>query len=141
MSFIVDSVTLPSPDFGDTSALVVKMNTHRSMSGRLYTYIHKPVGPDSEILKKLSYTFSNVTYAIYVTLIAALDALTTTFTITDQNSVAWTVNILSVQTSITFEGRKVSAVDFSYQECIDYTSASHTDLGTISLSFEGYLDA
>ena len=40
--------------------------------------------------------------------------------------------------SVTFGGRKISAVDFANQSCVAYPTVHYADLGNITLEFEGY---
>ena len=140
MSFTFDGVTLPDPDWGNTQALSVKQHVHRSISGEYFTYVNKPIYdtqyPDE--MYKFTYTFSNVTYKKYLELRAVLDAVTGTVAVTDHEDVPWAVNLLSPITSMVFDARKISAIDFANQECSDYTNVYYAELGTITMELEGF---
>jgi len=137
MSFTFGGVTLPSPDWGNTQALSVKQHMHRSISGEYFTYVNKP--NLSHTIYTLKYSFSNVTYKKYLELRAVLDAVTGTVAVTDHESVVWTVNLLSPITSMVFDARRISAVDYANQECSDFTNAYYTELGTITIDLEGWI--
>ena len=145
MSFTVYNTVLPDPDFGNTENLVVRMHVHRTMTGGIFTYVHKPVGdgPTGPI-KHFNYTFSNVTYAKFEELVADLETLIQAsggFLITDHNGDQWVVYLTSIKISATFGNRKLSVVDFTNQGCGAFTQAADADLGTMSLEFEGYFYA
>lgn len=141
MSFTISGVVLRDPNFGDTEALVVKLHTHRTMTGVKHTYVSKPFGDSASIPeKKLKYIFSNITHLKYTELLAVLDAAVNIISITDHEGVDWFVWVLSVQTSFVLEGRKISETDFNNQSCVTYSDYADTELGTITLEFEGYED-
>ncbi len=126
MSFTVEGVVLPSPDFGDTNSEQIKMHMHRSMTRVVFTYIKMP----SDI-QKLKYTFSNVTYTKYIELKAVLKAYGATGSITDHNGVTWTVDLLAVVTSIVWDARG--------QQCGGNPNRHYNQRGTLSLEFEGQI--
>jgi len=140
MSFTFDGIVLPSPDWGNTQALSVKQHTHRSISGEYFTYVNKPIHdtqfPDE--MYRFMYTFSNVTYKKYLELRAVLDAVIGRVTVTDHEDNVWSVDLLSPTTSIVFDTRRISAVDYANQECSDYTNVYYAELGTITMELEGF---
>jgi hypothetical protein len=132
---IIAGITLPSPEWSNSEAIISKVHYHRFMIGSVSSYVHAPSDVNR---RKIVYQFSNIKYDVFQNLKAALLAAAgNTITIVDHNSITWTAHQTSNPMSMTWDARGSYVYTGEPGGCSQYTLVELNERGSFTFEFEG----